>query len=53
MNENELFKLFWDELRLQCCSTKLNAKRIVQVSEEDVKEVAKKLKDKVKPINNL
>ena len=42
-DSNNLAKLIWDELRLECCATKLNAQRIVMVHEHDIKKVIKKI----------
>lgn len=42
-NKNELVNLLWDELRLQCCASKLEAKTIIQLKKHDVFKVVDKL----------
>jgi hypothetical protein len=44
---SDLQKLLWNELRLICCTTGLNAKRIVMVTEEDIKKLAARIEGKV------
>jgi len=41
----------WDMLRMDCCATKLNAKRIVMLNKDDVVKAIGKLVSKPKESN--